>query len=140
MTMKYTRSYSELIKLKTFRERYEYLRLGGAVGIETFGFDRYLNQALYHSKEWASIRSQVILRDNGCDLACEDRKLYGRIIIHHINPLTEEDIANRSMKIFDMDNLITVSIDTHNAIHYGDESLLFMEITDRSPNDTVLWR
>ena len=134
------KSYSELIQLKTYEERVMYLMLDGEIGEQTFGEDRYLNQALYHSKEWESIRSQVILRDNGCDLACEDRKLYGRIIIHHINPLTEEDIANRSMKIFDMDNLITVSIDTHNAIHYGDESLLFMEMTDRSPNDTVLWR
>ena len=139
MNMTIIKSYSELITIPTFVERYEYLKLGGKVGEETFGFDRYLNQTLYRSSEWKRFRRDIILRDNGCDLACEDREIYGKIIIHHINPITLEDIHKRNPMIFDPDNVIATSLDTHNAIHYGDDSLLF-EIVDRQPNDTCPWR
>lgn len=134
------KTYSELIGFDSFIERYRYLKLGGAVGIETFGFDRYLNQALYKSSEWKRVRREVIIRDNGCDLGIDDRTIYGTIIIHHMNPITEQDIQERNPDIFNPEFLITVSIDTHNAIHYGDESLLFHEIIERKPNDTILWR
>lgn len=134
------KSYSEMITLPTFEERFEYLRLDGFVGQETFGYDRYLNQILYNSPEWKKCRQKVIIRDNGCDLGCEGFEIQGRILIHHINPITLEDIHNRSPKIFDPDNLITTVHNTHNAIHYGDRNLLLIAPIERSRNDTCPWR
>lgn len=135
------RSYHELARLKTFEERYEYLRLSGMVGQSTFGSDRYLNQALYTSPEWKSFRNRIIIRDNGCDLGIEGRDVLGdRIIIHHINPLTVEDVENRSPVIFDPDNVVCVSHNTHQAIHYGDRSLLQKDPVERTPNDTCPWK
>lgn len=132
------KTYEELSKLPTFKERFEYLKIPGAVGIETFGFDRYLNQALYKSTEWKRVRREVIIRDNGCDLGCDDREIGGRIIVHHINPLTEKDILNRNPAVLDPNNLVCVSIDTHNAIHYNgqvEEDIC----PERRANDTKLW-
>lgn len=134
------RTYSELIALPTFEERYEYLRLGGKVGEDTFGFDRYLNQSFYKSKEWLAIRDKVIIRDNGCDLAMEDREINGRILIHHMNPITKEDILNRSEFLLDPEYLICTVKNTHDAIHYGDASLLITAPIERSKNDTCPWR
>lgn len=133
-------SYSELITLPTFTERYRYLRKSGIVGEETFGSHRYLNQTLYRSPEWRRVRNDVIIRDNGCDLGMEGYEIRDRVYIHHINPITADDILNRSPVIFDMDNLICVSFNTHQAIHYGDESLLpIISFTERMPGDTKLW-
>lgn len=134
------KTYSELITLPTFEERFNYLKLGGAVGESTFGFDRYLNQNLYKSQEWKSVRNKVIIRDNGCDLACEGYEIYGKVLIHHINPITVEDIINRNPIIFDLDNLITTIHNTHNAIHYGDENLLIKGPIERTKNDTIPWK
>lgn len=134
------KTYSELITIPTFIERYQYLRLGGRVGEDTFGYDRYLNQAFYTSKEWKRFRRDVIVRDMGCDLGIEDREIHGLIIIHHITPITKEDILNRSECLMDFDNVICVSDITHKAIHYGDESLLFTLPIERSKNDTCPWR
>lgn len=134
------KTYSELITLQTFEERFNYLKLDGKVGIETFGYDRYLNQILYNSQEWKSCRRDIIIRDNGCDLACDGYEIHGRILIHHINPITLEDIVNRNPIIFDPENLITTTHNTHNAIHYGDESLLTTAPIERSKNDTCPWR
>lgn len=137
----FKRSYKELSRLKSFKEKFEYLRLQGQVGKDTFGFDRYLNQALYSSQEWKRFRRNVIIRDNGCDLGDSDREIQGdRIIIHHINPLTVEDLEKRNPAIFDMDNVICVSYLTHQAIHYGDESLLPQEPNERTPGDTIPWK
>lgn len=135
-----SKSYSELIAIPSFEERYRYLRIRGKIGIETFGFDRYLNQALYRDGYWKEIRREIIIRDEGCDLAFPGREIPGRIIIHHLNPLTEKDLLNRSDKIFDPENLITTCIRTHNAIHYGDESLLYQDPIERKENDTIPWR
>ena len=134
------KTYSELIALPTFEERYEYLRIGGRVGEETFGYDRYLNQIFYKSKEWLSIRDQVIARDNGCDLGIIGREIHQRILIHHINPITVEDIVNRSEFLLDPEYLITTVKHTHDAIHYGDENLLIKDPIERSKNDTCPWR
>ena len=134
------RTYSELIKLPTFEERFQYLKLDGDVGVETFGFDRYLNQAFYSSDEWKSIRNQVIIRDNGCDLAIEGREIYKRIIIHHMNPITKEDLLYRTEYLLDPEYMICTMKNTHDAIHYGDENLLFKEPVERKPNDTCPWR
>lgn len=134
------RTYSELITIPTFKERFQYLKLDGRVGIETFGFDRYLNQTLYRSPEWKRFRRDIILRDNGCDLACEGYDIVGKILIHHINPLTIDDILRRDPKIFDPENVISTILNTHNAIHYGDESLLVMEPVVRTKNDTCPWK
>lgn len=135
------RSYSELIKLKTFEERYQYLKLDGIVGLETFGFDRYLNQRFYQSDEWKKIRRQVIIRDNGCDLGMGDRSIENRIYVHHMNPQTPEDLIEVNLDIMlNLDNLICCSPATHRAIHYGDESLLIpSNIVERKPGDTKLW-
>lgn len=135
-----TKSYSELIKLETFEERFEYLKLNGRVGESTFGYDRYLNQLFYTTAEWKAARNLVIIRDNGCDLGIDDRNIGGRIFIHHINPITKEDILNRHPKLFDPENLICVSKLTHDAIHYGDENLLIKAPIERSKNDTCPWR
>lgn len=132
--------YSELILLPTFLERYEYLRIGGRVGAETFGHDRYLNQILYRSGPWLEFRDEIIIRDNGCDLACVGFELYERILVHHINPITVEDVLRRDPKVFDPENVVSTCLNTHNAIHYGDASLLALLPPDRSPNDTCPWR
>lgn len=134
------RTYSELIKLPTFEQRFEYLRLDGSVGRETFGFDRYLNQILYNSPEWKRFRRDIVIRDNGCDLACEGYEIHSRILIHHINPITIEDIINRSPIIFDPENVISTTHNTHNAIHYGDKDLLITGPIERTKNDTCLWK
>lgn len=133
------RSYSKLVKLDNFLDRFEYLKLSGVVGAETFGFDRYLNQALYSSPEWKKSRRNTILRDNGCDLGLEDYPL-DRALVHHMNPITLEQIENRDPIIFDEEFLITVSHNTHNAIHYGDQTLLPKPLIERRPGDTLLWR
>lgn len=134
------RCYSELIEIPTFQERFEYLILEGIVGDPTFGGHRYLNQVLYSSPEWRRARMEVILRDGGCDLAHEDYPIGGRIYVHHINPITMEDILNRKSCLFDLENLVSVSFDTHNALHYGDEKQPFNIFTERQPNDTCPWR
>ena len=133
-------SYSELITLPTFEERYRYLKLSGVVAEETFGSHRYLNQAYYKSPEWRQARNSAIIRDNGCDLAMEGFEIHDRIYIHHINPITEKDILDRDPALFDLDNLICVSFNTHQAIHFGDESMLPINyFVDRTPGDTKLW-
>lgn len=137
---KMIRTYSELITLPTFEERFEYLRLGGKVGAETFGFDRYLNQIFYKSDKWLSVRDEVIIRDNGCDLGIEGREIYGRILVHHMNPITMDDIVNHSSWILDPEYLITTVKNTHDAIHYSDENLLIKDPIERRKNDTCPWR
>ena len=134
------KTYSELITIPTFEERFEYLKLDGRVGAETFGFDRYLNQAFYKSDEWLSIRDYVITRDNGCDLGVEGYEIYGRIIIHHMNPITKEDVLQRSKFLIDPEYLITTIKRTHDAIHYSDSNLLVKAPIERSKNDTCPWR
>ena len=134
------RTYSELIKLTTFEERYQYLKLGSKIGDETFGFDRYLNQLFYRSQKWRSIRDQVIIRDNGCDLGMEGHEIYGKIIIHHMNPITLNDIEKESAFLLDPEYLISTIHNTHNAIHYGDERLLITSPVTRSKNDTCPWK
>lgn len=136
-----TRTYSELILLPTFEERYEYLRIKGKVGADTFGFDRYINQKFYRSLEWKRIRDQVILRDNGCDLGIEDRPIFGKVLIHHLNPVSVDDIVDATEYLLNPEFLICTTLDTHNAIHYGDESkLLRTKPTIRLPNDTCPWK
>ena len=132
--------YSELITIPTFIERYRYLKIGGRVGADTFGHDRYLNQLLYHSGEWLEFRDEIIVRDNGCDLAHPDFDLRDRILIHHINPITVEDVLRRHPKIFDPENVISTCLNTHNAIHYGDEGKLMLLPITRTQNDTCPWR
>lgn len=134
------RTYSELIRLPTFLERFNYLKLNGRVGEETFGCHRYLNQVFYHSKEWRRIRDFVIVRDNGCDLGVSGYDIFGKILIHHMNPITADDIRNRSDYLLNPDYLICVSHMTHEAITYGDERLLVTEPIERAPNDTSPWR
>lgn len=134
------KSYSGVVKLNTYRDRYEYLKIGGNVGEETFGGSRWLNQVLYSSSEWKRFRREIILRDNGCDLACPDRPISTRIYIHHINPITLEDIQNRNGCVFDPENVICCSHEMHQAIHYGNESLLSIDVPQRRPNDTCPWR
>lgn len=134
------RTYSELVKIPTFLDRFRYLQLGGQVGVETFGYDRYLNQMLYRTTEWKRFRREVIIRDNGCDLACEGFEIVGKILVHHINPISVEDVLLRDPKVFDPENAISTTLNTHNAIHYGDESLLITEPIERKPNDTCPWR
>ena len=133
------RTYSELITLSTFKERFNYLRLDGRVGLETFGHDRYLNQILYNSPEWRNLRSRIVTRDCGRDLACEGYDIYGQVLVHHINPITVKDILDRNPMVFDPENLITTVHNTHNAIHYGDESLLTTEPIIRYKDDTCPW-
>lgn len=134
------RRYSELIKLPTFEERFEYLKLDGRVGKMTYGSDRIFNQAFYHSKEWRDFRNKVIARDNGCDLGIEDREIFDKLIVHHINPMTIRDLEEGGEELFDMENFICCSHNTHEAIHYGDSSLLVKtEFVERRPGDTKLW-
>lgn len=140
MMMTKIKTYSELITLPTFEERFRYLQLDGKVGKSTFGFDRYLNQKFYTSKEWKKIRNEIILRDNGLDLGMEDHEIIGKIYIHHMNPIMAKDIVDRTRHLLDPEFLICVAHNTHNAIHYGDETLLPQPIIERRPNDTCPWR
>ena len=134
------RTYSELITLPTFRERYEYLKLNGRVGEETFGFDRYLNQAFYKSEEWRAVRDYVIIRDNGCDLGMEGHEIFGRILIHHMNPISKRDILDCSDLLLNPEYLICTIKNTHDAIHFGDENLLIVAPIERRKNDTCPWK
>ena len=140
MTTMNIRTYSNLITIPTFEERYNYLKLNGIVGKETFGYDRYLNQLLYRSSDWRSFRDRIIIRDNGCDLACEGFELQSRIIIHHIDPITVEDIINKHPKVFDPENVVSTSHNTHLAIHYGDKNLISIGPINRYKNDTCPWK
>ena len=132
--------YTELSKLTTFNERFNYLKLDGIVGEETFGYDRILNQLLYKSKKWRKVRDEVLIRDNGGDLGLEDYPINGRAISHHMNPITVEDVLNDKPEIFDPEYLITVSNSTHNAIHFSNENNLQKDPIERTQNDTCLWR
>lgn len=135
------RTYSELSKLRTFKERYEYLKLSSVVGEDTFGYDRYLNQQFYKSAAWKRVRDQVIIRDNGCDLGIDDRYINSRIYVHHMNPITKSDIINSTEYLLNPEYLICVSKNTHDAIHYGSEELLHTNhMVERKPNDTCPWR
>jgi len=133
------RTYKELSRLKTFEERFEYLKLNGSVGTDTFGFDRYLNQSFYSSKEWKQIRQQVIVRDNGCDLGIEGREIEKGIVIHHLNPICVDDIVSASRFLLNPEFLICTSTKTHKAIHYGDFDLVDKDPIIRVPGDTKLW-
>lgn len=128
------------MSLSTFEDRFRYLQLEGSVGVETFGFDRYLNQVFYHSAEWKQVRNDVIIRDMGCDLACIDHEISGRILVHHMNPITLKDIADRSDFLLNPEYLISTCKRTHDAIHYSDESILFTDLVERKPGDTCPWR
>lgn len=132
--------YSELILLKNFEDRFEYLKIKGYVGEITHGGHRYLNQQLYSSPRWQRLRKQIIVRDGGCDLACPDRPIHGKIVIHHINPISVDDLIRQAGIIFDPENLITVSYNTHEAIHYGDIDLIPKDYIPRTENDTCPWR
>lgn len=134
------RTYNELMSLPTFEERFEYLKLSGRVGEETFGFDRWLNQKFYRSAEWKHLRDQVIIRDNGCDLGVEGREIYGKILIHHMNPISKKDILERTDLLLNPMYLISVTKQTHDAIHYSDDSILMKDPIVRSRNDTCPWR
>jgi hypothetical protein len=133
------RTYSELCQLETFLERYRYLALRGVLGSLTFGFDRWLNQDFYHSSEWRSVRNQVIVRDDGCDLGIPGYEIASGLLVHHMNPISVDDLEHGGDKIINPDFLITTSLQTHNAIHYGDESLLPRGPVVRRPGDTTLW-
>lgn len=140
-----SKSYSELVSIPSYEERFQYLKMGGVVGNETFGSRRYLNQALYTSKDWLMFKSRMIIRDSlggdyCCDLAMPSKEITGMVILHHINPVSIEDILNRSPAIFDPENVVCVCHRTHEAIHYGDESLLIKDPVVRRPNDTCPWR
>lgn len=134
------RTYKELVSIKNYLDRYKYLRLGGAVGQETFGFERYLNQKFYRTDEWRKVRDYVIVRDNGCDMAFDGREIHSRILIHHLNPVMPNDILERESWILDPEFLVCVCKQTHDAIHYGDESLLLLDPVIRTKNDTCPWR
>lgn len=134
------KSYDGLILLDTIEDRYNYLRIGGGVGYETFGFDRYLNQGFYQSTEWKRVRNEVISRDNGCELGLECYPINGRILVHHMNPIQTDQIKFFDPDILDPDFLISCSHKMHNAIHYGDENLIPRRIVERRPNDTMPWR
>ena len=134
------KSYHEMIKIDNFFDRFNYVKLEGYVGTSTFGSNRYLNQMLYRSYEWKKFRNEIVLRDNGCDLGDPDREIGGIIIVHHLNPITIDDVAQRRSCVFDPDNVACVSHITHEAIHYGDESLLIKDPVERYPGDTIPWR
>ena len=134
------RSYSELSRLRTFDERFRYLLLAGSVGVETFGFDRYVNQRFYRSEEWKHVRNIVIARDNGCDLGIEGRDINGRVYVHHMNPMNLEQINDHMDLILDPEYLVCVTFATHNAIHYGDESYITLAPIERQPNDMCPWK
>ena len=134
------RTYSELLTFPTFEERFKYLQLNGTVGADTFGHDRYLNQSFYHSTEWLRVKREVIIRDNGCDLGIAGREIPTRIYIHHMNPIDQRDILDRTSYLLNPEYLICVSKRTHDAIHYGDERILVKDPIVRRPNDTCPWR
>jgi hypothetical protein len=133
------KTYTQLCHYRSFEERFNYLKLGGIVGEKTFGFDRYFNQVFYHSGEWKHVRDLVIIRDGGCDLGIADREIFSGLLVHHINPITMENIENGDNCIFDLNNLICCTNNTHQAIHYGDESLLVRLPKERRKGDTNLW-
>lgn len=133
------RSYSEMLSFSTFLDRYNYLKLDSTIGDETFGFDRYLNQRFYKSPQWIKLRNFIITRDNGFDLAAHDVPIFGRILVHHINPLRKADIEGTSDLLLDPENLVSVSHTTHNAIHYGDSSFIIPDYEERRPGDHILW-
>lgn len=135
-----TKTYSQLISLPTFESRFEYLKLTGCVGTDTFGFDRIFNQMFYRSKNWKDVRRQIILRDMGCDLGISDRPIMGRIIVHHMNPISLTDIQNVTEYLLNPEYLICVSHDTHNALHYGNETPQTTVLLERTPNDTCPWK
>ena len=134
-----SRSYSELVKLQTFSERYNYLRLVGQVGSTTFGFDRYLNQSFYTSRDWRQVRHAVIARDAGCDLGLEGYEIFDRVYVHHMNPLTKKQVLAADENMFNLEHLISCTLNTHNAIHYGDPASLVKLPPERRPGDTTLW-
>lgn len=134
------RTYKELVSIDNYLDRYKYLKLGGAVGQETFGFERYLNQKFYRTDEWRKVRDYVIVRDNGCDMAFDGREIHSKILIHHLNPVMPNDILERQSWILDPEFLVCVCKQTHDAIHYGDESLLLLDPVIRTKNDTCPWR
>lgn len=134
------KTFKMMSRLKTFQDRYQYLKLSGIVGESTFGYDRYLNQILYHSKRWKQTRDSIIIRDDGCDLSLEDYPIYDKIIIHHMNPISVEDVELERDVVFDPEGLICTTSRTHNAIHFGDESLLPKPLIERRKNDTIPWR
>ena len=133
-------TYSELIRLSSFEDRFQYLKLQGTVGQDTFGFDRYLNQDFYRSKDWKRLRDYVITRDNGCDLGVPGFEIYGKLIIHHMNPISVDDIIHSTDFLLDPEYLITTKMSTHNAIHYGDNKILIPSFVERTKNDTCPWR
>lgn len=135
-----TRTYDELSKLKTFDERFQYLKLDGVIGEDLFGYMRQLNQAFYTSSLWKNVRNQIIIRDDGCDLGIPGHTIFGKLLVHHLNPLTKEDLINHSSRLVDPNNLITVSFDTHQAITYGDVALIQRDPIERSENDTCPWK
>lgn len=139
MTAMEVRTYTELLSIPTFEERFKYLKLDGHVGEETFGFDRYLNQVFYHSYEWKQVRNAVIVRDMGYDLGSEDRPIFGKILVHHMNPITLKDISVRSEYLLNPDYLISTCKRTHDAIHFGDETILYENPIERRPGDTCPW-
>ena len=134
-----SRSHSELVKLQTFSERYDYLRLVGQVGSTTFGFDRHLNQSFYTSRDWRQVRHAVIARDAGCDLGLEGYEIFDRVYVHHMNPLTKKQVLAADENMFDPEYLITCTLNTHNAIHYGDPNSLVRLPPERRPGDTTIW-
>ena len=134
------KTYSELASLPTFEKRYLYLKLDGVVGKEKFGFKRWINQEFYHCDEWLRFRDKIIIRDGGCDLGVPGYDIYGPVLIHHLNPITYKDILHRHPCVFDPENVICTRLKTHNAIHYGDESLITLAPIERSHNDTCPWR
>lgn len=139
--MRTIRTYSELMRIPTFSERFRYLKLSGGVGKATFGYDRYLNQRFYKSLEWKRLRNEIITRDKGYDLGVDGYEIRGRIIIHHMNPIVDDDIVSNTDYLMNPEYLICVSHDTHNAIHYGNDNfLLSKEYTERKPNDTIPWK
>ncbi len=139
-TMISRKSYSELISIKSYKDRYDYLKIDGAIGKATFGGHRYLNQVFYRSLKWKDIRKKVIIRDNACDLAHKDYEILGRVYIHHINPITIEDMLEERSCVYDLENLVCVSFDTHNAIHFGSEGCPTFEPIERKRYDTCPWR
>lgn len=134
------KTYHTLSRLNTFEERFEYLKLSGGVGKETFGFDRYLNQTFYRSIDWKRVRDYVIIRDNGCDLGIQGREIRNRVLIHHMNPINADDIVQATKFLLDPNYLITTTHDTHNAVHYGDIGLLLIKPIERTANDTCPWK
>lgn len=134
------KTYKAMRMLRTFEERFDYLKLQGLVGAETFGSNRYLNQVFYRSPKWKKARREAIIRDNGCDLGMEGHEIMDEIIVHHLNPITEEDLLGDTPTLYDLNNLVCVSHSTHNALHYGDASLLPKLPVERTPNDTCPWK